>query len=142
MALTKTCSTKNVMLVLTGALLLSGCATNSNQPVIDIKSYKPVVDTKGADMTKYDQDLAECRELAQQVTVGGDTATGALIGAGLGAAIGAAAGAISGDPGMGAAIGASTGGIGGGATGYGGGIQRQITIINNCLSGRGYKVLG
>jgi len=122
-------------LITVGAILsgflLSGCAS----------SYQPVVDLKGVDSNRYQQDLAECRKYAEKVDVAEDAATDTLIGAGVGAALGAAVGAIAGDPGTGAAIGATAGGIGGGAGGVGSSAQRQKSIINNCLSGRGYRVL-
>lgn len=114
------------------AFFLTGCAS----------TYQPVVDTKGIDMMRYQQDLAECRALAEQVNVAGDAATDTAIGAGVGAAGGAALGALSGDAGIGAATGAIIGAFGGGGVGTAGGIERQKKIINNCLIGRGYKVLG
>ncbi|HEU0118655.1 MAG TPA: glycine zipper family protein [Alphaproteobacteria bacterium] len=118
--------------IMLSSLLLSACAD----------SYQPVVDMKHVDPNKYQADLAECRQYANQVDVAGDAGTDALVGAGIGAAGGAVLGAITGSAGMGAAIGAAGGGIAGGT---GGGLnsgQRQKNIINNCLKGRGYKVLG
>ncbi len=106
------------------------------------QSYQPIVDLKGVNTARYQQDLAECRQYAEQVDVGGNTAIGAVGGAGLGAALGAAAGAIGGNAGAGAATGALVGGVGGTGAGVGTSVQRQKTIINNCLNRRGYKVLG
>ncbi len=116
------------------ALTLSACATAS--------TYQPVVDMKNVNPQKYQQDLAECRQYAEQVDVAGNGATDTLLGAGLGAAAGAALGAISGAPATGAALGATVGGFGGGGAGVANSVQRQQTIINNCLKGRGYNVLG
>lgn len=113
-------------------LALAACAT----------TYTPVVDTKGVDMTKYQQDLNECRALADQVDAVEDGATDAAIGAGVGAAGGAALGALSGDAGIGAATGAIIGAFGGGGAGAVNAKERQKNIMNNCLRGRGYKVLG
>lgn len=118
---------------LAGLMLVAACAA---------ETYQPVVDLKGSDAGKYQQDLAECRSLASQVDVAGDSATNALIGAGVGAALGAALGAVTGAPAAGAALGAGAGGIGAGA---GTGVsknERQKKIIDNCLSRRGYNVLG
>jgi outer membrane lipoprotein SlyB len=113
------------------AFSLAGCA----------QSYQPVVDTKGVDSAKYQQDLVECRQYAEQVSPGEKAATGGVIGAAGGAALGAILGAITGSPGTGAAVGA----VGGGAAGAGaegiGGVSEQKRIINNCLRGRGYNVL-
>lgn len=114
------------------AFVLAACAA---------QTYQPVIDPKGVDMGKYEQDLQECRALAQQVDAAGDTAQNALLGAGVGAAGGAALGALSGDAGIGAATGAVLGAFGaGGASG----IQKnekQKQIIDNCLKGRGYRPL-
>jgi len=117
--------------ILTLGLLL-GCA----------QSYQPIVDLKGVNNAKYQQDLAECRQYAEQIDVGGNTAVGTLGGAGIGAALGAAVGAIGGNAGAGAATGAVVGGAGGAGAGVGTSVQRQKTIINNCLHHRGYRVLG
>lgn len=111
--------------------LLLGCA----------QSYQPIVDMKGVNSAKYQRDLAECRQYAEQVDVGGDAAKGTLVGAGLGAALGAAVGAIGGNAGTGAATGAIVGGAGGAATSGGGAAVSQKSIINKCLSRRGYSVL-
>jgi len=106
------------------------------------QSYQPVIDMKGVDEAKYQQDLSECRAYAEQVSPAGQAATSGGIGALLGAALGAIAGAFSGDAGRGAAIGASVGGVGGAASGVGEGVSDQKQIIRNCLRGRGYSVLG
>ncbi len=113
-------------------VLLTGCA----------HSYQPVVDMQNVDQYRYQKDLTECRQYADQVSPLEDAGTDLLIGALGGAALGAATGAIVGDAAMGAATGAAVGGIGG--AGYGGlsGAEKQKQIIRNCLSGRGYKVLG
>ncbi|MFY9287351.1 MAG: glycine zipper family protein [Alphaproteobacteria bacterium] len=122
-----------IAVLLGASILLSACASTS---------YNPVIDTKKVNMDKYQNDLAECRRLADQVDVAGDTATDTAIGAVAGAAGGALLGAITGNAGTGAAIGAAAGGLGGAGTGAISSNQRQKNIINNCLKGRGYKVLG
>jgi hypothetical protein len=112
-------------------VLLAACA----------QSYQPIIDTKGVDQAKYQQDLYECRQYAEQVSPAGETAKGALIGAALGAAAGAATGAIAGNAGTGAAIGAAGGGIVGGGAGAYSGVSDQKEVIRRCLAGRGYSVL-
>lgn len=106
--------------------LLSGCAT-----------HVPVIDTKGVDMNAYTTDLGECQKYAEQINPAANAAGGAAAGAIFGALLGAAIGG-RGAAGYGAGIGAAQG------TGYGaaGGAGKQIAIINNCMSGRGYRVLG
>lgn len=100
-------------------------------------SYRPIVDTKGQDMTHYEQDLQECQALAEQVSATGS----AFLGAGISAAIGAAIGAIVGN-GASAAVGAGIGAVSGGAAGGLSGADKQKSVIQQCLAGRGYKVLG
>ena len=117
---------KKTALIILIVAINSGCA-----------SHIPVIDTKGVNMTTYNQDIAECQQYAKQIdpvaTAGGGAAIGAVFGALLGAAIGGRNMA-----GYGAKIGAVDGIAAGGA----GGAGKQIQIINNCMSGRGYKVLG
>jgi hypothetical protein len=105
------------------------------------QSYQPVIDPKGVDYGKYQQDLAECRQLAEQVNPYERGAIGTLLGAAGGAALGAVTGAAVGSPGTGAAIGAGAGGLTGAAVGGGTGVEQQKKIIDNCLRNRGYAVL-
>ena len=129
-----TLSRLRLSVALIGLLSLSACATP--------QTYTPIVDLKGVDTYRYQQDLAECRQYGEQVNPAGDAAGSALIGGGVGAALGAATGAVFGSPGAGAAAGAAIGGIGSGAGSGLGGIEKQKQIINNCLRGRGYNILG
>ena len=101
----------------------------------------PIVDMTGVNQSKYDSDLAACREYADQVSVAGGAAGGTAVGAAAGAALGAVVGAITGSPGTGAAIGAASGGATGGAAGIGSGVSRQDRVVRNCLRQRGYSVL-
>ena len=112
-------------------VVLAGCA----------QSYQPVVDTKGVDTAKYQQDLFECRQYAERVSPVGEAATGGLMGAAGGAALGAIIGAFTGSAGTGAAVGAATGGAVGAGAGGVTGVSEQQRIIDNCLRGRGYNVL-
>ena len=116
-----------------GIAVLGACA----------QTYQPIVDTKGVDQTKYQQDLAECRQYAEQVNPAGEALAGALLGAGLGAALGAITGSFGNAVAVGtaAAAGAAYGGTVGVASGAGRGVQGQIAVIDNCLRGRGYSVL-
>lgn len=113
------------ILLFSAVIAVSGCA-----------SYRPVIDTKGVDMSRYEQDLAECQAYAQGENPAAQAAIGAGIGAALGAAIAAAAGSRY-DRGASARVGA----VSGAAAGTGSGIQSQMDIIRNCLRGRGYNVL-
>jgi hypothetical protein len=124
---------KRLGAILAAATVLAGCA----------QSYQPVVDTKGVDSARYQQDLYECRQYAEQKSPAGDAAIGALGGAAGGAALGAITGAIlpGASAGTGAALGAATGGTVGVAGGAYKGVNDQQRIIDNCLRGRGYSVL-
>jgi outer membrane lipoprotein SlyB len=105
-------------------------------------TYQPVVDLQNSDPMKYQQDLAACRKLSEQVNVAEDSAVNTLIGGVAGAGLGAALGAISGSAGAGAAMGAATGGIGAGAGSAVSKNERVKNIIDKCLTRRGYNVLG
>lgn len=112
---------------------LAGCA----------QTYQPVVDTKGHDSARYQQDLYECRQYAEQVSPAGKAAVSGLGGAAAGAALGAITGALVGgvSAGQGAAVGAATGGAVGVGAGAYSGVEEQQRIIDNCMRGRGYNVL-
>lgn len=104
-------------------LILAGCAANPD----------PIVDTRGVDMVKYEQDLADCKTYKQQVP----TEVGVAKGAGAGAAVGAAAGAIGGDVAKGAGYGA----IAGGAKSAQVNEREKQQVVKNCMRYRGYRVL-
>ena len=93
----------------------------------------PIIDTKGVDMTQYAQDKAECESYAQQVS----TSSAAAKGAAGGAIVGAAIGAIGGNAGRAAGVGAITGGAASANNASG----EKTRVVNNCLRGRGYRVL-
>ncbi|MGQ0697778.1 MAG: glycine zipper family protein [Panacagrimonas sp.] len=105
--------------------LLAGCARD-----------RVIVDTKGVDMSRYNQDQAECETYASQVSTGQEAAKGA----GFGAVIGAALGAIFGNH-TSVARGAGAGGVLGGAKGAARGEGEKTQVLRNCLRGRGYRVL-
>ena len=115
---------KLIALFLSLLLILTGCAS----------TYRPVVDpTIGRD--SYEQDLADCRQLAGDDARAG---VGAVIGGLAGAALSTLAFVGSGlradhvHRGM-AAVGAIAGGLGA--------MKGQRDIIARCMSGRGYSVL-
>lgn len=124
-------STRPAIVAVAVAVALAGCA----------KSYEPIVDMKGVDQARYQQDLSECRAYAERVSPAGEAATGGLLGAGIGAALGAIFGAFGGGAGSGAALGGAVGGAGGAASGGLHGAEGQKQVINSCLRGRGYSVL-
>ena len=119
---------KHLAGTLAASIALASCAT--------APSYRPVVDTQGVDLNRYEQDLSDCKSYAAQVDPARRATGGAIVGALFGAALG---GAIGGRDfaGTGARIGAVEG-VGVGAAS---GVVDQHTIVRNCLTGRGYRVL-
>jgi uncharacterized protein YcfJ len=98
--------------------------------------YRPVVDMQGVDTARYEADLRECQQYAQQRDPATQAAAGAVVGALLGVALAAAMGSNY-SRNTGAAIGA----VSGGASGSAHGAESQIQIVRNCMAGRGYRVL-
>lgn len=118
------------------SILLTACASQGG--------WTPTVDSyNDPNAARINQDMAECKQLAGQAS--GGTATQTAVGAGTGALLGAAGGAVigafTGSPGMGAAIGASTGALGGGAYTGLSAEDKYKNAFNNCMSGRGHKVV-
>lgn len=119
-------------LALTVSICVTGCATRSTG-----ENYRPLVDTKGADMAQYETDLRECQQYAAQVAGAAEqAAVGALAGAIFGTLLAAAAGRGY-SRNQHAAVGAVAGAAGGAVAGE----RDQRSVINRCLSGRGYRVL-
>ena len=114
-------------LPLTAMLLAAQVACTTTSEII--------IDQKGVDMSRYEQNLAECETYAEQVNVGGKAAKGGASGAVVGGAIGSVDSHR--DAGEGAAIGAVTGV----AKGLNEGERDKLRVVKNCLRGRGYRVL-
>ncbi len=115
-------------LILCACALLAGCQA---------APYRPVVDT-GAPRGDYELDLADCQHLAEQRPVADNAAGGAVAGAIFGALIGAAFGLRGNYIGQVAAAGA----VNGGAQGAGHAAAAQRAITANCMTRRGYAVVG
>lgn len=111
--------------------ILLGCRS-----IDKIAGSEPIVDTQGVNMARYETDLADCQDYADQVQVGRQTAVGAVAGA----AVGGVFGAVIGDSDT-AQRGAGVGAVGGGARAAGRGLQERERVIRRCLIGRGYRVL-
>ena len=81
------------------------------------QTYEPIIDKgNNFDYAQYWQDLKECQTYATKISPANQAAGEAFAGAGSGGLMGAAHGA-------------------------GSAIERQKRIIENCMRGRGYKVL-
>jgi len=116
---------KTLALMFAGALA-AGCAAHPD----------PIIDMKGVDLDRHDQDWAECESYTEEVLV----AQGVAKGAGLGTVVGAAAGAIGGnssDVAEGAGVGALYGGTRSGLDAD----EMKQDVFKRCMRGRGYRVL-
>lgn len=121
------------------AALVAGCAV---APVA--RDDYSLIDPRGVDMGRYQQDYAECAALANQTRPEDRAAAGAVGGAAFGAAFGALLGAaICGRDcaGYAAGIGAASGAAHGVAGGAASGVQEQQMVLRRCLAGRGYNVI-
>ncbi len=117
---------KKPMLAMGVLVALTACTTTD----------EIIIDTKGVNMTSYEDDLNECRSYAEGV----QTQQKATRSAASGAVIGGAVGAIFGGA-DGAARGAGAGAVTGGAKGVNQGERDKVQVVKRCLSGRGYRVL-
>ena len=100
-------------------------------------AHEPIIDRRGIDEARYEQDLAECRAYAEEVNTAEETAKGGAVGAAVGGVLGAVIG-DRGTAGRGAGIGATTGGT----RGFSEAEQRKQRVLYRCMAGRGYRVLG
>lgn len=114
-----------LLLTSTALALLAACTTTS----------EIIIDQKGVNMARYEEDLADCESYAEQVPVGKKGAKGAASGAVVGGAIGAI------DDGRDTAEGAGIGAVLGGVKGLNEGERDKVRVVKNCLRGRGYRIL-
>lgn len=132
------------LLLLAGLLVLAGCA--GPQPVLYPNDHLTYVGQAMAD-----EDIADCRRMAegaganQGTGTGEQAAGGAVVGGAVGGAAGAAGGAVVGRIGTGAAVGAASGA----AAGFMRGLFKRPkpsaayqNFVNRCLGDRGYEVVG
>lgn len=115
-----------VVLLATLSVALVACTTTD----------EIIIDRKGVDPARYEQDLIECRTYAAEVKTGGKAARGAASGAVVGGLVGAAVG-NSRDAQRAAGAGAVTGA----ARGVSEGTREEVQVVKQCLRGRGYRVL-
>jgi outer membrane lipoprotein SlyB len=123
---------KSIVIIITLCLLI-GCA-----------GHRPIIDQKNVDMNSYESDVRECQTYADMLSPGKTAIIGGVIGGAIGATVGAVIGLALHDSKlagelmvMGAAIGGMKGAIEGGAVSG----MSQVQIINECMEGRGYRVL-
>jgi hypothetical protein len=134
--------------VLVALLVLTACS--SARPVL-----YPNAHLKSVGKETADQDIEDCKQLAESAGAeegtgtGGRVATGTAVGAGVGAASGAVGGAVVGAAGSGSAIGAASGAVWGlltslfyAAFGPSQPNQAYANFVNRCLQEKGYEVTG
>jgi len=105
------------------ALAVAGCAANTG----------PIIDTKGVNMAQYEEDLAQCSVYQDQVSLPAGMVKGAAAGGATGAATGIFTGGIGRAAGVGAVLGS--------AQSARENERIRQRVVNNCLRGRGYRVL-
>ena len=118
------------------------------------RSSIPTTGSQAVGQAQAEQDIAECRELAESAGASagsgeaGRAAGSTVAGGAIGGATGAVGGAILGSPGTGAAVGAATGAtaglmrsIFGGGRGSGPSAAYR-NVVDRCLRERGYEPAG
>ncbi len=105
-----------------GSLALTGCARHG----------KVIIDPQGVDMGQYQADLAQCKQVAEQVE---SKTAGGIVG---GAIVGTVIGKILGGSGEHAG---QLGALSGGLKGAGATRRERTRVVKNCLYNRGYQVL-
>ena len=110
--------------IVIAAISLAGCSSHPD----------PIVDTRGVNMTVYEEDLADCEGYSDQVHIENGMVRGAAVGAATGGAIGAIRDRdIGEDAAVGAVWGASRSGVQG--------AKEKEGVVKRCLRYRGYRVL-
>jgi hypothetical protein len=130
---------QTLVIMLVSTVWLFATAPNAQGQVIKYNE-DPVVDVPPGEEARYQQDLQQCRELAQQAE--GNKKSGVKTGRRVGLIAGAAGGALTGE---GAVKGAAVGGAAGGLTGRTAGTMQDAGdagfVVRKCLDGRGWTVL-
>ena len=116
--------------------LVSGCIATQSDSIFNTGSGKPIVDTKGVNMSQYELDLEECSTFAEDISTGKSIAKGAVTGA----AVGAVIEVITGDV-RSRRDAIEVGAVSGGAQSGIRAVREKEQIVRRCLRGRGYKVL-
>ena len=116
--------------------LVSGCIATQSGSIFNPGSGKPIVDTKGINMSKYELDLEECSTFAEDISTGKSIVKGAVTGAAVGAVMEASTEDVRSRR---DAI--EVGAVSGGAKSGIRAVREKEQIVRRCLRGRGYKVL-
>ena len=115
---------------------VSGCVATQSGSIFDAVDSKPIIDTKGTDMSQYESDLEECNAFANEISTGKSIVKGAVAGAAIGAVLEAVT-----DGSRGKRDATETGTVAGGAKSGIRAAQEKEQVVKRCLRGRGYRVL-
>ena len=115
-------------------ITLSGCVSHTSSSIFE--GSKPIIDTKGVNMTQYEIDLEECSKFSEDISTGKSIAKGATTGAAVGAIIEAIT-----DDSKSRRDALEVGAVSGGTQSGIRAVREKEQIIRRCLRGRGYKVL-
>jgi|TARA_B110000116_G_C16543677_1_gene449816 outer membrane lipoprotein SlyB len=115
-------------------ITLLGCVANNSSSIFE--GSKPIIDTKGVNMSQYEIDLEECSIFSEDISTGKSIAKGAVTGA----AVGAVIEAITDDV-RSRRDAIEVGAVSGGAQSGIRAVREKEQILKRCLRGRGYKVL-
>ena len=128
---------RKVILVV-GLIGLAACSEPS--------TYRPYVDLPGSNRTteQYEVDVKACQQRVRMVSrAPRDAGEWALYGAAVGASAGAIGGAVTaGNIGTAAGIGAGIGASAGALYAVGGDYYAMVADMQNCMTAKGYVVLG
>ena len=116
--------------------LVSGCIATQSGSIFNTGNGKPIVDTKGVNMSQYELDLEECSTFSEDISTGKSIAKGAVTGAAVGAVIEAITEDVRSRRDA-IEVGAVSGGVQSGIRA----VREKEQIVRRCLRGRGYKVL-
>ncbi len=111
-----------ILPLILGVVVLTGCSRHA----------KIIIDPQGVDMGHYQADLAQCKQLAEQVD---SKVAGGIVG---GAVVGVVVGKILGGSGQRAG---QLGALSGGLQGAGSTRRERTLVVKNCLRNRGYQIL-
>jgi hypothetical protein len=131
-----------IALVLIASVALAGCARHriTNPDAVNVQGL--IVDGKGKDLAKLQQDGVECAGIAQAAAPAARAVAGAIAGAVAGALLGALVFRSSGLSGnAGATFGSGVGALTGAGEGAASGAQDYRTVLRNCMAGRGHMPL-
>lgn len=123
-------------LILLSISYISGCIATKSGSIFDVAGSKPIVDTKGIDISQYELDLEECETFADEISPTKSIVKGTATGAAIGTVIEAVTNGskrTKDATGLGAIAGGGKSGIRA--------VQEKEQVVKRCVRNRGYQVL-